>query len=325
MSYKFFDELSVNFSRDENSNAKLTIEPFNKGSGTTIGNSLRRMLMTSIPGAAISSIKIEGVHHEYTSIDGIKEDLVDIILNLKKIRFKMLDDGPEVISLNLQGPCDFNAGDMNSELTQFEVINKKLHIATITKKKNIEIEIRVQRGIGYSAAIENKRIDDHLETIQVDAIYNPITKVVWNVEPIPTSITGQERLHLEVESDGSTTPKDAINHAAYITRQHLAYFMFDDSSAIKALDDEELNEVLEMREVLSKNIDEMELSVRSHNCLMAAGIETIGELVSKDEATMLKYKNFGRKSLTELQFKLSELELKFGMDIEKFYNEETEK
>ena len=169
-------------------------------------------------------------------------------------------------------------------------------------------------------ATKNKRSDDTIGTIPIDAIYNPIKNVSWSVEPIATSSEGHESLNMLVESDGSTDPKDAINHAANIARQHFGFFLFDDSESIKAVDDKELNEALEIKNLLLKTIEEMELSVRSHNCLQAAGIKTIGELVSKDEGQMLKFKNFGRKSLTELVAKLGELGLEFGMDISQFIN-----
>ena len=172
------------------------------------------------------------------------------------------------------------------------------------KVKQLLFEIRISRGKGYTTAVKNKRTDDALGTIAIDSIFNPITNVSWDVQPIATSTEGHERLIMEIDSDGSTSPKDAINHAANITRQKLAYFMFNDSSAIKAVNEEEMNEALEIKGILTKSIDEMELSVRSHNCLQVAGIKTIGELVSKEESEMLKFKNFGRKSLTELQEKI---------------------
>ena len=183
-------------------------------------------------------------------------------------------------------------------------------------------EIRICRGKGYTSAEKNKRPDDALGTIPIDSIFNPIINVSWDVQPIATSTEGYERLTMEIKTDGSTSPKDAINHAANITRQKLAFFMFNDSSAIKAVNEEEINEALEIKGILTKSIDEMELSVRSHNCLQAAGIRTIGELVSKEESEMLKFKNFGRKSLTELQEKLGELELNFGMDINQYLDTE---
>jgi len=321
-SNKYFQEIGIQIIEESENHAKVVAEPFDRGYGVTIGNTLRRALLTSIPGAAITSIKIDGVNHEFTTIKGVLEDVADIILNLKEIRFKMLDEGPEVVNIELDGPCKFTGKNIGNICQQFEVLNPDHHIATITGDKQIIFEIRVSRGKGYTTAVKNKRSDDTLGTIAIDSIFNPITSVSWDVQPIATSTEEHERLTLEVESDGSTSPKDAINHAANITRQKLAYFMFNDSAAIKAVNEEEMNEVLEIKNILTKSIDEMELSVRSHNCLQAAGIRTIGELVSKEESEMLKFKNFGRKSLTELQEKLGELELSFGMDIKQYLEAE---
>ena len=315
---KYFEDIMVNIEKESEDSIKVIAEPFERGHGVTIGNTLRRALLTSIPGAAITSLHIDGVSHEFTNIKGVKEDISDIILNLKDVRFKAIGDGPELVTIDLEGPCSFSGSNIQQHLAEFEVLNPESHIATITEKINFSIDLRISRGKGYTTAENNKRKDDTLETIPIDSIFNPINNVKWQVQPIETSIAGQERLILEVKSDGSSSPKDAINHAADISRQHLAFFMFNDSSVIKAINEEEVNEALELKTILSKSIDEMELSVRSHNCLQAAGIETIGSLVSKDESVMLKYKNFGRKSLTELQEKLGELNLHFGMDISKY-------
>ena len=314
---KYFQEIDIQIEELEDS-TKIIAEPFDRGYGVTIGNALRRILLTSIPGAAITSIKIDGVSHEFTSIKGVLEDVADIILNLKEVRFRMLDEGPELILVELHGPCKFTSADIGNLTKMFEVLNPKHHIASITEEQTIVFEIRISRGKGYSSAIKNKRQDDTIGTIPIDSIFNPITNVAWDVKPIATSTEGHERLTMAVQSDGSTTPKDAINHAANITRQQLAYFMFNDSSAISAVNEEEISEALEVKGILTKSIDEMELSVRSHNCLQAAGIKTIGELVEKEESEMLKFKNFGRKSLTELQEKLGELNLSFGMDVKQY-------
>ena len=322
MTNKFFQEINIQFDETTKNHARMVAEPFDRGYAVTIGNTLRRALLTSIPGAAITSIKIDGVTHEFTTIKGVLEDVADIILNLKDVRFKMLDEGPELVLIELDGPCKFTSADIGNHSKQFEVLNPSHHIASITAEKTLVFEIRISRGQGYSTAIRNKRQDDALGTIPIDSIFNPITNVSWDVQPIATSTEGHERLTMEISSDGSTTPKDAINHAANLTRQKLAYFMFNDSSAIKAVNEEEINEALEIKGILTKSIDEMELSVRSHNCLQAAGIKTIGELVSKEESEMLKFKNFGRKSLTELQEKLGELELHFGMDVKQYLDRE---
>ena len=321
-SNKYFQEIDIQFIKESKTHAIIVAEPFDRGHGVTIGNTLRRALLTSIPGAAITSIKIDGANHEFTTIKGVLEDVSDLILNLKEVRFNMLDEGPELVTVELQGPCKFTGADIGNKSKLFEVINPEHHIATITAEKNLLFEIRISRGKGYTTAVKNKRPDDALGTIPIDSIFNPITNVAWDVQPIATSTEDHERLTLEINSDGSTTPKDAINHAANMTRQKLAYFMFNDSNAIKAVNEEEMNETLEIKGILTKSIDEMELSVRSHNCLQAAGIRTIGELVSKEESEMLKFKNFGRKSLTELQEKLGELELNFGMDVTQYLEAE---
>ena len=283
---KYFQDIDIQFVEESTDFTKIVAEPFDRGYAVTIGNALRRTLLTSIPGAAITSIKIDGVSHEFTSIKGVLEDVADVILNLKEVRFKMLDEGPELLLVELHGPCKFTGADIGNMTKMFEVLNPKHHIATITEEKTIVFEIRVSRGKGYSSAVKNKRQDDTIGTIPIDSIFNPITKVSWDVQPIATSTEGHERLTMEVKSDGSTTPKDAINHAANITRQQLAYFMFNDSSAISAVNEEEISEALEVKGILTKSIDEMELSVRSHNCLQAAGIKTIGDLVAKEEGEM---------------------------------------
>ena len=315
MSSKHFDDIKINFSEDTDTSVNIVAEPFERGYGVTIGNALRRTLMTSVPGAAIVSVKIEGADHEFSVLKGMLEDVSDIILNLKGVIFKIANDGPEQISLSLEGPIEFKAKHIAEKLNDFEVLNPDHHIATLNDKGKLNIDIRVARGKGYSIADKNKRTDDTIGTIPMDSIFNPISNVSWNVESIATSTEGQERLTMSVQSNGATKPKDAMNHSANILRQQMQFFMFDDSLKIKAVNDDEINEALQLKNILSKTIDEMELSVRSHNCLQAAGINKISELVSKEESEMLKYKNFGRKSLTELTAKLGELGLSFGMDI----------
>ena len=319
---KHFNDITVNVVEGSDNVAKLVAEPFDRGYALTIGNTMRRILLTSIPGAAITSIKIDGVQHEFSSIKGVVEDVSEIIQNLKKVRFKLNDYGPEVINFEVEGPCELKAKAINDHITQFEVLNQDLVIANITDKIKLKIEMRIARGKGYVGAEKNKRNDDVIGVIPIDSIFNPVTNVSWKVEPIATSTEEQERLIMEVESDGSTSPKDAINHSASVARQHLAFFMFNEAESIKAVNEEEITEALEIKSLLLKSIDEMELSVRSHNCLQAAGIETIAELVEKEEGEMLRYKNFGRKSLTELVQKLGELNLKFGMDITQYLSAE---
>ena len=321
MSVKYFNDLNIKFENDKKNYAKISVEPFDRGYAVTVGNALRRTLLTTLPGAAITSIKIDGVSHEFSTIEGVSEDLPDIILNFKKIRFKMNEEQTsELITFKIDYDSSgvFKAEELNNHLNNFSVINGSLPIMTFNKKTTLDVEIRVSRGKGYTGSEDNKRSDDSLGTIAIDSIFNPVLNVAWEVVPIPASTEGQERLLMEVDTDGSTSAKDCINHAASILIQHLSFFMFDDATRIKAIDNEEANQAIEIKATLMKSIDEMELSVRSHNCLQAAGIHQISDLVSKDESEMLKFKNFGRKSLTELNEKLGELNLKFGMDISQF-------
>jgi len=320
---KYFQDINIDIQEKTKTSATFTAEPFERGYGVTVGNALRRTLLTSLPGAAITSLKIDGISHEFTTIKGVTEDISDIILNLKKVRFKLTDEESttELLNFNVEGPTEVTADIINEYISGFKVLNKKQHIATINAKKSVNFEIRVSRGKGYSSADSNKRSDDTLNTIPIDSIHNPITEVSWEVLPLPSSIEGHEKLVLNLDSDGSTSPKDALNHAAKIMTQHLQFFLFDDSNQIKAVNDEAINEALEIKAILNKTIDEMELSVRSHNCLQAAGIKTIGQLVSKEESEMLKFKNFGRKSLTELTEKLTALDLRFGFDISPYIKE----
>jgi len=322
MSGKNFEEIKIKFIEDTDNHAKIVAGPFDRGYGVTVGNALRRGLMTSIPGSAIVSVKIEGVQHEFSNIKGILEDVSDIILNLKEIIFKNINDGPEEISLTLKGPMKFKGKHIEEKINDFTVLNPDHLIATLNDKSKLSLDIRIARGKGYSNALKNKRSDDVIGTIPMDSIFNPITNVSWDVEPITSSTEEQESLIMSVTSNGATKPKDAMNHTANLLRQQIQHFMFDDSLKIKEVNDDEINEALQLKGILSKSIDEMELSVRSHNCLQAAGIYEISELVSKDESEMLKYKNFGRKSLTELCEKLNDLGLRFGMDIKELMETE---
>ena len=270
---KHYPDISVKIVDNSDTHAKIVAEPFERGYGLTVGNSLRRVLLTSVPGAAISAIKIDGVSHEFSIVDGVIEDLPDIILNLKEVRFKYIGDANETITLQLKGPRKFTAKDIGDALKEFDVLNPDFHIATLTEKAELTIDIKVVRGKGYSPAEKNKRDEAPLGTIFIDSIFNPITNVAFDVQPIPAS-RGHEKLTLDVLSDGAYDPKDAVNHAATILRNQLGLFLFSDSREIKAVDEEKMNETLEIKSILLKSIDEMELSV-SHNCLQAAGIRTI--------------------------------------------------
>lgn len=296
--------------------ATLVVEPLEQGYGVTLGNAMRRILLTAIPGAAITYIKINGVLHEFSPISGVIEDVADIILNLKQARFKLNELRPDPVSIVLSGEGSFKAGEIGKETNQFEVLNPDLEICTLNGEHEIKMEIRVSRGKGYVSAETNKLPDAPIGTVFLDAIYNPVTSVTFDVQPLPASKAQEERLTLDVHTDGSTTPKDAVNYAATLLHGLADIFTFEESAPIVEVEDKIDDTDIQLRALLKKNIDEMELSVRSYNCLQAAGIKTIYELVTKEENEMLKFKNFGRKSLTELQEKLGEMGLYFGMKID---------
>lgn len=294
----------------------LVVEPLERGYGITLGNAMRRILLTAIPGAAITSIKVAGVHHEFSTIPGVIEDVADIVLNLKQVRFKLNELKPDPTTIILKGEGVVKASEIGKETDQFIVLNPDLEICTLNGEKELKMEIRVGRGKGYIAADTNKFPDAPIGTIFLDAIYNPVTNVTFDVEPLPASKDQQERLTLDVHTDGSILPKDAVNYAAIQLHSLADIYTFEESAPIAEVEDKIDDRDIKLRGLLKKSIDEMELSVRSHNCLQAAGIRTIYELVTKEENEMLKFKNFGRKSLTELQEKLGEMGLYFGMKVD---------
>ena len=293
----------------------LIVEPLERGYGITLGNSMRRILLTAIPGAGITSIKIDGVLHEFSTIPGVIEDVADIILNLKQVRFKLNELKPDPTTIVLKGEGVVKASEIGKETDQFIVLNPDLEICTLNGENEVKMELRVSRGKGYLSSETNKLPDAPIGTIFLDAIYNPVANVTFDVQPLPASKDQQERLTLDVYTDGSTTPKDAVNYAAMLLHGLADIFTFEESVPIAEVEHKIDDKDLQLRSLLKKSIDEMELSVRSHNCLQAAGVRTIYELVTKEENEMLKFKNFGRKSLTELEEKLGEMGLYFGMKI----------
>ena len=298
---------------------KFIIQPLERGFGVTIGNALRRVLLSSLQGAAITHIRADEVLHEFTTIPGVVEDVSTIILNLKQVRLKLINKRPEKITIHLKGPGDFTAADIQQDSADFEVLNPDHHIATMNKDTDVKLELRIGRGRGYVPAEENKLPDQPIGTIPLDAIFNPIRKVNYHVENTRVGHkTDYERLILEVWTDGSVTPDDALTFAGKILKDHIQLFIaFDvepESEEVAEIDED----ALRIRKLLKMSVDELELSVRSHNCLKAANIKTIGDLVHRDEQEMLKFRNFGRKSLTELNKILEERGLQFGMNIDKF-------
>ncbi len=297
---------------------RFTLEPLERGTGITVGNAMRRVLMTSIPGAAISSVKIDGVLHEYATLEGVSEDVSDIIQNLKLIRFKLIDPKPDKIQVSFSGKGKFTAKDIDVASQQYKVMNPELVIATMNENANFTIEMQLTVGKGYVDADSHQRIDSPIGTVYIDSIFNPVTRVTYDVEPVSSAKDSLERLFLDVHTDGTITPENSISFAARALTSYFNMFKVSDEEPILEVVEEIDEEALRIRELLQRSIDEMELSVRSHNCLKAAGIESIIDLVSKEESKMLKYKNFGRKSLSELIEKLDEMQLSFGMDVDKY-------
>ena len=297
---------------------KFIIQPLERGYGVTVGNALRRVLLTSIPGAAITNVKVENVLHEFSTISGVKDDMTDIIQNLKGVRFKLSDSDVDNVKISLKGNRVFSAKDIQDATDQFEVLNLDHYITEINAKGSISMEIRIGVGKGYVPSEENELPNAPISTLAIDSIFNPVTKVTYNVQPVPGAKDPIEILSIEVETDGSITPQDAISYSASVLMDHLRLVVAIAKPEVLEVTEQISEEVIKIRNLLNLTIDEMELSVRSHNCLQAAGIKYIYELVSKEESAMLKYKNFGRKSLTELVEKLDEMGINFGMDVDKY-------
>ena len=297
---------------------KFIVQPLERGYGVTVGNALRRVLLTSLPGAAITNVKVEGVLHEFSTIPGVKDDMADIIQNLKGVRFRLTDSDVDNVTITLKGKKKLTAADIQSKTDEFEVLNLDHYITELNSKGSIQMEIRVGVGKGYVPSEENELPNAPIGTLAIDSIFNPVTKVTYNVQPVPGAKDPIEILNIEVETDGSVTPEDAISYSATVLMNHLRLVEAIAKPEVLEVTEKISEEIIKIRNLLNLTIDEMELSVRSHNCLQAAGIKYIYELVSKEENQMLKYKNFGRKSLTELVEKLDDMGISFGMDVDKY-------
>ena len=297
---------------------KFVLQPLERGYGVTVGNALRRVLLTSLPGAAITNVKVDGVLHEFSTIPGVKDDMADIIQNLKNVRFKLSDSDVDNVKVSLKGKKVFTAAEIQKATDQFEVLNQDQYITEINTNGKFEIELRIGVGKGYVPSEENELPNAPIGTLAMDSIFNPVTKVTYNVQPVPGAKDPIEILSVEVETDGSVTPQDAISYSATVLMDHLKLVEAIAKPEVLEVTEKISEEIIKIRNLLNLTIDEMELSVRSHNCLQAAGIKHIYELVSKEESEMLKYKNFGRKSLTELVEKLDDMGISFGMDVDKY-------
>jgi DNA-directed RNA polymerase subunit alpha len=294
---------------------KFVAEPLERGFGTTLGNSLRRVLLSSLQGAAITSVKIEGVDHEFTTVPEVTEDVTDIVLNLKEVLLRMHTNEQKTLRIEVEGPKEVKAGDIIAD-DQVEILNPGHHICTLSEGGKLRMEMTCRRGRGYVPAVNNKNVGDPIGTIPIDALFSPMRKVNYQVTNARVGqVTDYDKLTLEVWTDGAVTPQDAVAYAAKIIKEQLTVFInFDETE--EPVIAESPKEEAKLNENLFRSVDELELSVRSANCLQQANIKTIGDLVQRTEAEMLKTKNFGRKSLKEIKEILAEMGLSLGMKLE---------
>jgi DNA-directed RNA polymerase subunit alpha len=309
-----------------NTYGKFSLQPLERGYGVTLGNSLRRVLLSSLTGAAITSVKFSGVLHEFTTIEGVVEDVSEIILNLKQVRMKLLNKKPNKIEISFNGEGEFTAADIQKSSNEIEILNPDLHIATLNKSAKFDIELRVGKGTGYVPSSENVSPDQTIGVIPIDSIFTPIKNIKYDVENVRIGDKNDyEKLTVEIYTDGSITPDDALTQAAKILRDHIQLFInFDIEQEEEQAVSQKDTEFERVRKILLTSVDDLELSVRSHNCLKAANIKNLAELVRRDESEMLRFRNFGRKSLAELMEIVENLGLEFGMDVDKYLKEEAE-
>jgi DNA-directed RNA polymerase subunit alpha len=298
--------------------AKFIAEPFETGYGHTVGNSLRRVLLSSLEGAAITSIKIDGAMHEFATVDGVVEDVTDMVLNLKKVLFKAHSRDPQTLLLSANKEGDVTAADI--QLNQnVELVNPTQHICTLDKKKKFEMELEVKVGRGFMPGDENKKPNQAIGVVAIDSLFSPVTRVRYFVESARVGQrTDYDRLVLEVWTDGRISPDDALTQASAILAHHLDVFVGYDKSAVEFEEvvDKQDEEKSKLKKLLNMSVNEIELSVRAANCLNNANITTVGQLAMKSESEMLKYRNFGKKSLNEIKDKLQALGLSLGMSFE---------
>ena len=308
----------------DNKFGKFEFRPLEPGFGVTIGNALRRILLSSLEGYAVNTIRIAGVEHEFSSVPGVKEDVTNIILNLKQVRFKQVVEEfeNEKVSITVENSTEFKAGDIGKYLTGFEVLNPDLVICHLDSKASMQIDLTINKGRGYVPADENRQFCTDVNVLPIDSIYTPIRNVKYSVEPTRVEQkTDYDKLTLEVTTDGSIHPKDALKEAAKILIYH--FMLFSDEKITLENPNTDGNqefdeEVLHMRQLLKTKLTDMNLSVRALNCLKAADVETLGDLVQYNKTDLLKFRNFGKKSLSELDDLLESLNLSFGTDISKY-------
>ncbi len=312
---------ALEVAKDEESFGTFVLQPLERGFGVTIGNSFRRVLLSSLPGLAITAVRINGVEHEYSSIDGVKEDVYEIILNLKQVRFKQVDQSGGVIHLTKSGPGFLTANDIGEATADFEILNPELVIATLSDDVNLEMEFRVGRGRGYVPAEEMASdYEEEINLLPIDAIFTPIKSVQFDVENVRVGQrTDYEKLVMNVTTDGSLNAKEALTISGKILKEHIEKFITEKIEEPFTQEEEEVDaEKQRITNLLKTSIEDLNLSVRAYNCLKSANINSIAELVSRDEQDLLKFRNFGKKSLSELIEVIEEKNLEFGMDVSKY-------
>lgn len=298
---------------DDDKYGKFVVEPLERGYGTTLGNSLRRIMLSSLPGVAVTSVSIEGVQHEFSTIPGVREDVIEILLNLKNLAAKMDSDEPKTIRIEAEGEGEITAGDIITDM-DIEILNPDLHIATLAAGAKLNMEMRLEKGRGYVQAEKNKYPNMPVGTLPIDSIFSPIKKVNFLVENTRVGkITDFDKLTLEMWTDGTTQPEEALSLAAKVMNDHLALFI-DLTDSAKTVDTMVEKEGKETERIREMSIEELELSVRSSNCLRRANIDTVEKLTQKTEEDMIKVRNLGRKSLNEIKSKLAGMGLSLAQD-----------
>ena len=298
---------------------KFVLEPLERGFGSTLGNALRRVLLSSLQGAAITAVRIDGVLHEFSTLPGVIEDVTEIVLNLKQVRIKLSGDGPKKGVFEMRGKGEVRAGDLAAD-PDVQVLNPELHVAALNRDGDLRMEVEINGGRGYVSADQHSQTDRPIGVVPIDSLFSPVTKVNYTVE---ATRLGQridyDKLTIEVWTDGSILPHDAVAMAAKILSDHFRLLVQFEDEPQQEEEQEVDEEIVRVRKLLDKSVEELELSVRSSNCLRAAEIKAISDLVQKGEPEMLKFRNFGRKSLKEIQDILGEMGLHFGMDISRYY------
>jgi DNA-directed RNA polymerase subunit alpha len=317
-------KIEVDSTTDEANYGRFIVEPLERGFGTTLGNAIRRTLLSLLQGAAVTAIKIDGVLHEMSTHPGVVEDMTDVVLNVKRLVIRHLGDDPKWMRIEKEGPGVITGADIQHD-PELEIMNPDLHIMTLDENVKISMELLVGVGRGYASADSHNFDHDVIGIVPVDSVFSPIRKVNYTVENTRVGQrTDYDRLVLEIATNGATAPIDALGYASKILKDHLLLFIHFDEAQLEETHEEVNEEKERMRELLARSVDELELSVRSNNCLKMANIKTLGDLVRRSEAEMLKYKNFGRKSLREISEILEGMGLQFGMDITPYMQEPDE-